>query len=40
MSEGPMAWKWDIWFGFWALVWLVIACAVVWRLRRGGGRKQ
>jgi hypothetical protein len=30
-----MAWKWDIWFGFWALVWLVIACAVVWRLRKG-----
>jgi hypothetical protein len=36
-----MAWKWDIWFGFWALVWLVIACAVVWRLLKGRtGRKQ
>jgi hypothetical protein len=35
-----MASKWDIWYGFWALVWLVIACAVVWQLGKGRASRK
>ena len=30
---------WMVWYGFWAVVWLVIACAVVWRLRNRPTKK-
>ena len=39
LKEQGMAWKWDFWFGYWALVWLVIASVTIWQVYKRRSKK-